>query len=159
MTGPEQSPPPSVTTAPAEGATPATASPRAPLGRRRLPAHIGPARTSTVLLAVAFIAIGVLYLFVKPPETGSAGVVTDPAPATSRSVAPTTSAPASTTAPEATSAPEESAAPTSEVAPSTGEDPDDGTVDETEAPTTSERTSVPAPTTSAPEPTPAAPTS
>lgn len=152
MTGPEQAPLPSVSTAPAEGASPGTTSPSAPLVRRRLPAHIGPARTSTVLLALAFVAIGVLYLFVKPPETPTAGVVTDPTPATSRSVAPTTSAPAETTAPE------ETAAPTSELAPTTGEEPDDGTVPETAVPTTPEETSGPA-TTSAPEPTTAAPTS
>ena len=152
MTGPEQAPRPSVSTAPAEGASPGTTSPRAPLGRRRLPAHIGPARTSTVLLALAFVAIGVLYLFVKPPETRTAGVVTDPTPTISRSVAPTTSAPAETAAPE------ETAAPTSELAPTTGEETDDGTVPETAVPTAPEETSGPA-TTSAPEPTTAAPTS
>ena len=110
MTGPEPSP--SVTTAPAEGASPGTASP--PGRRRRLPPHLGPARTSTVLLALAFLAIGVLYLFVKPPDPArTAGSVTDPSPTTSRSGAPVTEAPA----------PEGTEAPTSEVAPTTSEPP------------------------------------
>ena len=62
MTAPDQEP--SVSTAPAEG----SGSTAAPGRARRLPSHVGPARTSTVLLAVAFLAIGMLYLFVKPPE-------------------------------------------------------------------------------------------
>jgi hypothetical protein len=70
MTPPEEPPAPSVSTAPAEGSS--TGSTAAPLGRRRLPSHVGPARTSTVLLAVAFVAIGMLYLFVKPPEPSTA---------------------------------------------------------------------------------------
>ena len=163
MTGPER---PTVTTAPAEGASSATTSPRAPLGRRRLPPHIGPARTSTVLLALAFLAIGLLYLYVKPPETRTAGV-TDPAPVTSRSVVPTAPAPAPTTPPEETPAPapEETAAPTSEAAPTTDEAPEGSTAEESTAegtatPTTPEATtSSPAPETSEAAPTTAAPTS
>ena len=155
----EPTPPPSVTTAPAEGASPSTASPRAPLGRRRLPPHLGPARTSTVLLAVAFVAIGVLYLFVKPPAAGTAGSATDPATSTSRGVAPTTSAPAPTPTPEETSAPEETVEPTPEVVPTPTETADEGTPEETEVAPTPEETTEPAPTTSVPEPTTAAPTS
>jgi hypothetical protein len=155
-------PAPSVSTAPAEGASPGTASPRAPLGRRRLPPHLGPARTSTVLLAVAFVAIGVLYLFVKPPAPPTAGSATDPAPSTSRSVAPTTSAPAPPP-PEDTPEPAETSAPTSEAAPTTTgtppEDTEEGTVEETDVVPTPEETTAPAPETSAPEPTTAAPTS
>ena len=163
MTGPDPAPRPSVTTAPAEGGASGAASPRAPLGRRRLPPHLGPARTSTVLLAVAFVAIGVLYLFVKPPETRTTGVVTDPV-TTSGGIAPTTQAPAATPPPEPTPTPEETAAPTSsEAAPTTSEAPEEPTVEPTptpEEPTpTPEEPTPPAPTTGEPLPTTAAPTS
>ena len=146
MTGPEQAPSPSVSTAPAEGAAPSTASPRTPLGRRRLPAHLGAARTSTVLLALAFVAIGVLYLFVRPPDPARTAGVPDPAPTTSRSIAPTTSAPPATT----TRAPEESEPPASGTGPTTTEAPDEGTVEDTatETPTSPDSTSTAGPTTS-----------
>ena len=168
MTGPERPPDPSVTTAPAEGASPATTSPRAPLGRRRLPPHIGPARTSTVLLALAFVAIGLLYLYVKPPETRSAGMDTDPAATTSRSAVPTTSVPEPATTPEETTGPEETTAPegttgpTAEAAPTPTEAPTEApgedTVEEPAATTPGGTTTAPAPPTSQ-APTTAAPSS
>lgn len=159
MTGPEQAPPPSVSTAPAEGASSGTASPRAPLGRRRLPAHLGPARTSTVLLAVAFLAIGLLYLFVKPPaDARTTGTGTDPASTTAPPAVPATSAPAAPTTEEPAPAPEETPAPTSEVAPTPSEEPAEPTLEEP-APSTPADTTAPAPETSAPLPSTAAPSS
>ncbi len=160
MTGPEQAPQPSVSTAPAEGGASGTASPGAPLGRRRLPAHLGPARTSTVLLAVAFVAIGVLYLFVKPPadpDAGAGTTGTDPATTTAPPVVPAPSAPAAPTTEQQTQAPG-TTAPTSEVAPTTSEEPVDPTLGGTE-PSLPEDTTAPAPETSAPLPTTAAPSS
>jgi hypothetical protein len=75
-----------------------------------IPSHLGKARTSTVVLAALFLAIGALYLNVRP----------DPVqPATSGGTVQTT-APARTTAPPSTTAPETTApAPTSEEAPAT----------------------------------------
>ncbi len=156
MTAPD----PQVTTAPAEGGSSGTASPAGPLRRRRLPPHIGPAHTSTVLLAVAFVAIGLLYLFVRPETPDPAG-----SSVAGRQGEQTTQAPGSPTpspAPAQTS--ESSPAPTSEDASPETAAPDDGTTeaptepteptedagsttppDETVAPTT-----VPAPTTGAP---------
>lgn len=71
----------------------------------RIPAHLGPARTSTVVLAVLFLAIGTLYLNIRPEPTGTttSGTtgVTDtnqPAP-TYEPTAPTTT---DTTAPTTT---------------------------------------------------------
>ena len=156
MTGPE--PRPSVSTAPAEGASSPAAT--SPLRSRRLPPHIGPARTSTVLLAVAFLLIGLLYLFVKPEPSNAGGTTTDPA-STGRQTDRTTEAPKS----PASSTP----APTSEPAPSTSETtPEETTAPEestSEAPesstedtgtSTSEEATEPTPT---PEPTTSAPPS
>ena len=157
MTGAEQQP--SVSTAPAEGASSsATVSPAAPLRGRRLPPHIGPARTSTVLLAALFLAIGLLYLFVKPEPSNAAGTTTDPA-STSRQTErtseapnrPPSSTPAPTsepapltaeTTPEETTAPKES---TTEAPESSTEDTGTTTPEESTAPT-----SEPAPSTAAP---------
>lgn len=156
MTVPEQEPRPSVSTAPAEGASSGSTSPRASRGRGRLPAHLGPARTSTVLLAVAFLAIGVLYLFVKPPaDARTTGAVTEPATTTAPPVVPLPGAP---TTEQPTSAPEETPAPTTEAAPTPSEEPADPTVEEPE-PFTPGDTTDPAPETSAPVPGTGAPSS
>ena len=157
MTAPDGSPAPSVSTAPAEGASSSTASPAVPLRRRRLPSHLGHARMSTVLLAVAFVAIGVLYLFVKPAElsdaadTGSGSVGTSrsseptdqaPAPSSPSPAAPTTSeapSPTETTPPEASTPAEE-----------TTDAPDESTTESTVPPETEAPLTEPAPTTTAP---------
>lgn len=83
---------PEVVTAPAE--------PR----RRSVPAHLGPARTSTVVLSVLFLAIGFLYLNVRPEpvpttQTGGGSDVEQPAVPTTTAVPPTTTTPPTTTAP------------------------------------------------------------
>lgn len=84
---------PSVGTAPAPGAPHRWWS--------AIPRHLGRARTSTVVLVVLFLAIGVLYLYAKPEETaattsGGEPAVNQPAPTTGGA---TSTAPATTTAP------------------------------------------------------------
>lgn len=141
-------------------ATPTVSTAPAPGGARglfrRIPDHLGRARTSTVVLAVLFVAIYALYLNVKPPAPGTASTSTDtgttqPAPATSP---PTTTAP-ETTAEPTTSAPRTTSAPTSAAEPTTtGEEPGTTAPEETAEPTLPTPT---APTTRAPVPTTASP--
>ena len=140
---------PSVTTAPARD------------GWRlsRIPSHLGRARTSTVVLGALFLAIGTLYLNIRP-ET--------PAPAATTSgtgtvqTVPTTTAPATTTSAvptSTTSAPETTSAPTTDAEPTdtaTDEPTETTAPEETTPPTSSLPTRVP---TSAPSsPTAVSPT-
>ena len=75
MTTPsEEQPPAPTTTAP----TVSTAPPRSRWGWPRVPAHVGPARTSTVIIAVLFAGVFALWLVVRPETatvatTGSTG--------------------------------------------------------------------------------------
>jgi hypothetical protein len=98
-----------------------TAPPRARWRLGRVPARLGRARTSTVVLAVVWLLVALLWLDVRPPPAqvtpaGGSGTATTPAPATTRPPeAPRSSAPATTvppTTPErtATTAPEPTAA-------------------------------------------------
>ena len=126
-----------------------TAPPPAP--RRwwsAVPHHLGRARTSTVVLALLFVGLYTLYLYVRPPDEATAPATTSTVqtPATtapaepSATTGPTTTAPAPTTSqtPEPTSLPP---------AETTGEEPPAGSA----APTTAgEGTTAPAPTTAAP---------
>jgi hypothetical protein len=135
---------PSVSTAPAPGR---------PRGWwSAIPRHLGRARTSTVIIALLFLAIGTLYLYVKPDpvaatQTGDTGVVTEPAPTTG---GPTTTPPPSSTQP--------APAPTTKVDPTTvpsttTEAPPESTVPTTESvpPPTTETAPVPTvPTTETP---------
>jgi cytoskeletal protein RodZ len=127
---------PSVSTAPARDGW-----------RSRIPAHLGRARTSTVVLSVLFLAIFALYLNIRPETTGTVATTTSdtgtvqPVPTTTTPAPETTAEPTptpTTTTPRTTSEPTTSAEPTT-----------------TEGPTeTTERTtesSVPA-TSSVPEP-------
>jgi cytoskeletal protein RodZ len=150
MRPPEEPPAPSVSTAPAEGSS--TGSTAAPLRGRRLPSHVGPARTSTVLLAVAFLAIGMLYLFVKPPEPSTAADTDTGSSSPSRSSEPA-QAPA-TTAPSTTASTSESATPTETTTPEsttpteeTTESPVETTPESTAPEATDLPTTEPAPTT------------
>jgi hypothetical protein len=119
----------------ATGATPAVST-APPAGLRRrwwssVPHHLGRARTSTAVLVVLFLAIGTLYLYVRP-ETTASGIPVDPANQTSVPVteAPTPAEPTRTTTPTETSEPTETEAPT-----------DTGTQTQTTTPTaTSSRT-------------------
>jgi outer membrane biosynthesis protein TonB len=98
-----------------------------------IPSHLGKARTSTVIMSTLFLALGALYLNVRPDPVQPAG--------TTGSTVETT-APARTTAPPATTAPETTASvPTTTEAPTTTE----------ELPTTTEP---PVETTEPTEPTP-----
>jgi outer membrane biosynthesis protein TonB len=101
-----------------------------------IPSHLGKARTSTVIMSTLFLALGALYLNVRPDPVQPAGT-------TGSTVETTAPAPARTSAPPATTAPETTApVPTTEEAPTTTE----------ELPTTSEP---PVETTEpTPEPTP-----
>lgn len=72
-------------------------STRSPWHVSRIPAHLGPARTSTVVLAVLFVAVFALYLNVKPDVTGPATSGTsNPAPAATTAPGPRTTTPAPT---------------------------------------------------------------
>jgi hypothetical protein len=113
-----------------------TAPPRSRWRFGTVPSHVGPARTSTVVLAVLFVGLFVLWLYVRPPDPAQAPAagttdVTTPAPVPQQApptteapttVPPTTEAPGSTT--EETTAPEETTpATTSSEAPSSTESP------------------------------------
>ena len=102
---------PSVTTAP----------PRARWRFANVPSRLGRARTSTVVLAVLFVAVFVLWVYVRPETVATpAGTTSDVnapvAPASTSSVPTTTEAPATTdpttTAPTETTT--ESSTPTDE---------------------------------------------
>jgi cytoskeletal protein RodZ len=72
---------------------------------RAIPTHLGRARTSTLVLSVLFVAIGGLYLNVRPETVattpaGGGSSVQQPATTT---VAPTTTAPTTTEPTEPTS--------------------------------------------------------
>jgi len=78
------------------------AAPRSPWHVSRIPAHLGRARTSTVVLSVLFLAIFALYLNIRPEPTGAAPAgtgVSVPAATTAPAPVPTTTPPS---APETT---------------------------------------------------------
>jgi hypothetical protein len=107
MTGPEgtRAQPavePSVSTSPAPGRPHGWWS--------TIPAHLGRARTSTVVLALLFLAVGALYLTVRPDPVGTATTggssVTTPAQRTGGGTGPTSEpSTAAPTAPTTTKAP------------------------------------------------------
>lgn len=82
---------------PAAGPTVSTAPARSRWRKSRIPAHLGRARTSTVVLSVLFLAIGTLYLNIRPDTTGAATTgtsnevpaqVTDPVPVPTTTTTP-----------------------------------------------------------------------
>jgi cytoskeletal protein RodZ len=98
-----------------------TAPPRSRWRFANVPSRLGRARTSTVVLAVLFVAVFVLWVYVRPETvTTPAGTTTDVnapvAPATTGAPATTSAAP--TTTEPTTSAPSET---TTESSTSTGE--------------------------------------
>jgi hypothetical protein len=116
MTTPsEEQPPAPTTTAP----TVSTAPPRSRWGWPRVPAHVGPARTSTVIIAVLFAGVFALWLVVRPETatvatTGSTGGAQ---PTQVQQTPPRTTTPAPTSTPT----PARSSAATSSAASSTRE--------------------------------------
>ncbi|MCW2581803.1 MAG: hypothetical protein JWQ53_593 [Klenkia sp.] len=114
--------------------------------------HLGRLRTSTVVLAVLFVAVFALWVFVRPPTPETAGSTTpvvettvdQPAP-TSEAPAPTTAAP-STTTDEPTTTPRTTTTRATTTPPTTTED-DDPTSTPTPAPTTQPPTTTRPPTT------------
>ena len=139
MTGPTQQQPavtPTVTTAPA----------RSRWRVSKLPPHLGPARTSTVILVVLFLSIGALYLYIRPETTGTAVTSNQQPAATTAPAAPTTAAP-TTPAPETT----DSEAPTTTTEfPTTESATPEPTDETTETPVPEEPTDTGFPTTTLP---------
>ncbi|RBY76586.1 hypothetical protein DQ239_13670 [Blastococcus sp. TF02-09] len=131
---------------------------------KRLPDHLGRARTSTVILSVLFLAVFTLYLNVRPedgltdttPAGGSSGVQTPtnpviPTDPTTTSPEPTEE-PTPTTEPEETEETEESGTPSEETdTPTTSSTP---STSSSSAPETTTEPSVPTETSE-----PASPTS
>jgi hypothetical protein len=69
----------------------------------RIPSHLGRARTSTVVLAILFLAIGTLYLNIRP-ETPVTATTSDTGTVPEQPARATTSAPRATTTRPTTSA-------------------------------------------------------
>ena len=105
MTTPREEQPP--TPAPVPSVT--TAPPRSRWSVSRVPSHLGPARTSTVLLAVLFVGFFALWLYVRPQsaQIGTAGSTSGGAGTGSSQVEQTTtpSTPTPTPTPTRTTAP------------------------------------------------------
>jgi hypothetical protein len=114
-----------------------------------IPHHLGRARTSTVILSLLFLAIGTLWLNIRPdpeppaaPASGSGAVVEQPA--TTDPAVPTTPAP--TTEPVPTTSEEPTPTPTEET-PTTARPTDTTTPEGTTTSTPPARTATtPAPT-------------
>jgi cytoskeletal protein RodZ len=99
-----------------------TAPPRSRWRFGNVPSRLGRARTSTVVLAVLFVAVFVLWVYVRPQTVttpaGTTSGVTDPAAPAATSQAPATTSAAPTTTAPTTTAPSET---TTESSTSTGE--------------------------------------
>ena len=112
------------------GAASTAASPRSRWGA--IPRHLGRARTSTVVLSLLFLAIGALWINIRPDQPPPPGTVVDQPVAPATTAVPTTPAPTEPV-------------PTTEPAPTTPEP---------EAPPTGTGTPVPTTTSEAPAPLP-----
>jgi cytoskeletal protein RodZ len=125
----------------------------------RIPAHLGRARTSTVVLGLLFVGIFALYLTIKPADPATTSTTTTTETGTEQQAPATTPAP-TTTAPETPAEPTtpdpETSSPSTVPEPTTDE-PTTGTTlpEETAEPTLP---TVPAPTTRAGTPTAVDPT-
>jgi hypothetical protein len=107
---------------------------RGPWRLSRIPSHVGRARTSTLVLSVLFLAIGALYLQIRPE------VVETPTPVSDTDTvqpAPTTTAPTRTPTSEPTTT--ASGTPT-ESAPTTTAEPTPTSTEESPGTTTPEET-------------------
>ena len=135
-----------------------TAPPAAP--RRwwsAVPHHLGRARTSTVVLALLFVGLYTLYLYVRPPEPAGTVPGTDstvqtpvaPAPVLPTETAePTTTAP--TTTPRTTAPPPVTTTPPGGTAEQTPPGTAESTPEPTPEPTPTTAEDEPAPTTAVP---------
>lgn len=116
-----------------------------------LPHHLGRARTSTVILAVLFLAVFALYLNVRPDETGTrttGGGSDVEAPANPLVPTEPTTDPEPTEEPSPTTEPEETGTPSEE-----SETPTTGSTPSTSSPGTTEPTTEPSDPTETSEPT------
>jgi hypothetical protein len=143
-TAPDQVAAPTVSTAPSGGA--AEARHTSWWHWDALPHHLGRARTSTVILAVLFLAVFTLYLYVRPDVTP-----TDTTPAGGSSDVQVPDNPLVPTAPTTTPEPTEEPAPTTE--PEETETPSEDTGTPTTGSTTSPETGTTEPTTTPSTPT------
>jgi hypothetical protein len=151
-------PQPSTGDQPVVAPTVSTDPERGPWHVSRIPSHLGRARTSTLVLSFLFLAIGTLYLNIRPEVPGTATTTTSetgveqPAQVPATTSAPETTAEQTpeTTAPRTTSAPTTSAEPTATDEPTATTTTPEETA-ETSVPTTSSAPSPsPAPTTVSP---------
>jgi hypothetical protein len=129
----------------------ATVSPAAPPRSRwgAIPRHLGRARTSTVVLSLLFLAIGALWINIRPDvETPPADPAVVQQPVVPTTPSPTTPAPTPTSEPAPTTAPETTT--TSEAPTPSSTDVPTSTETSTRFPTTTEPT---LPTSSASSPT------
>ena len=133
-----------------------TAPPPAP--RRwwtAVPHHLGRARTSTVVLALLFVGLYVLYLQVRPPEpsAGPTSGSTVQAPVTSAPATPGPAEPTQTAGPT-TTAPTTTPTPGPTTAPSPTEESGPAGESTGQPPTATEQTTPQAPATGTPAPQP-----
>jgi hypothetical protein len=129
----------------------ATVSPAAPPRSRwgAIPRHLGRARTSTVVLSLLFLAIGALWINIRPDvETPPADPAVVQQPVVPTTPSPTTPTPTPTSEPAPTTAPETTT--TSEAPTPSSTDVPTSTETSTRFPTTTEPT---LPTSSASSPT------
>ena len=129
-----------------------TAPPAAP--RRwwsAVPHHLGRARTSTVVLALLFVGLYTLYLYVRPPEPAGTVPGTDSTvqtPVAPAPVLPTETAEPTTVAP--TTTPRTTAPPPATTPGGTAEQTSPGTAESTPEPTPTTAEDEPPPTTAVP---------
>jgi hypothetical protein len=140
-TGEQPSVTPTVSTAPAQSRW------------SKLPSHLGRARTSTLVLALLFLAIGALYLNIRPPTPGT--VATTSGTDTGTGVQQPAEVPATESAPETTAEPTTSVPETTSAPTSTSEQTATETPTRT---TTPEPTSTAVPTITSPSRAPSSPT-
>jgi hypothetical protein len=122
MTGPRDEP-----TAEQPAVTPTVSTAPPQRMRRRwsaIPSHLGRARTSTIVLGVLFLALGTLYLNIRPGPTGAVTTGSNTgfeSPAGPTTPGPTRPAPRTTEPAPTTEAPTSSQSPTSSEPPTSSE--------------------------------------
>jgi hypothetical protein len=119
-----------------------------------IPSHLGRARTSTVVMAALFLAIGALYFNVRPDpvQPATTGDTVQTTPPARTTAPPTTTAPG-TTAPETTTPEEVPTTTATDELPTTTEPPPVETTEPTIEPTPTEEPTDTVGPTPGPEPT------